>query len=80
MDPVSRGKAAAAAKGEWWSGAHEIHETQVRGPFVHGDQFTVGFHMDITVKATGERHSMDEVALYTVKDGKIVEERFFYGV
>jgi len=80
MDPVSRGKAAAAAKGEWWAGAHEIHGTQVHGPFVHGDQFAVGFHMDITVKATGARQTMDEVALYTVKDGKIVEERFFYGV
>ena len=79
MDPVSRGKDAARAKGEWWSGAHEIHESRVHGPFVNGDQFTLGFHMELTVKATGAKVSMDEVALYTVKDGKIVEERFFYG-
>jgi ketosteroid isomerase-like protein len=32
----------------------------------------------LTPKATGERVTMEEVALYTVKDGKITEERFFY--
>jgi len=26
----------------------------------------------------GQRMKMDEVALYTVKDGKIVHEEFFY--
>ena len=35
--------------------------------------------MDMTVKETGARMKMDEVGVYTVKDGKIVEERFFYG-
>jgi ketosteroid isomerase-like protein len=34
--------------------------------------------MDVTPKATGERTTLDEVGLYTIKDGKIVEERFFY--
>ena len=77
-DPASHGKAAAVAKGEWWSGAHDIHATEVQGPWVNGDQFTVRFSMDVTVKATGQRLKMDEIALYTVKDNKIVEERFFY--
>nr|WP_287213810.1 SnoaL-like domain-containing protein [Mesorhizobium sp.] len=36
------------------------------------------FKFDITPKATGERVSMDEVGLYTVKNGKIAEERFYY--
>jgi ketosteroid isomerase-like protein len=79
MDPVSRGKAAAVAKGEWWAGAHTINSTSVEGPWVNGDQFTVKFKMDVTVKETGQRNQMEEIALYTVKDGKISEERFFYG-
>jgi ketosteroid isomerase-like protein len=79
MDPVSRGKAAAAAKGEWWNGAHTVKSVDVEGPWVHGDQFTVRFKMDVTVKATGQDMAMDEIGLYTVKDGKIAEERFFYG-
>ena len=76
---VSEGKAAARAKGEWWSGAHDIHSVEVEGPYVNGDQFTVRFKMDVTAKASGQRMTMDEVALYSLKDGKIAEERFFYG-
>ena len=72
-----RGKAGVRAKGEWWSANHEVHDVQVEGPYVHGDQFVVRFTMDVTPKG-GQRITMDEVGLYTVKDGKIVEERFFY--
>jgi len=79
MDPVSRGKAAAAGKGEWWENAHTINSTTVDGPWVNGDQFTVRFKMNVTVKATGQQMAMDEHALYTIKDGRIAEERFFYG-
>ncbi len=69
---------ALRAKGEWWYGAHDVHAVDVSGPSVNGNQFLVGFAMDITVKETGERMQMNEMGLYTVADGKIVEERFFY--
>ena len=65
-------------KGEWWAANHEVHGGSAEGPFVHGDQFAIYLTMDITPKETGERMTMKEVCLYTVKDGKIVEERFFY--
>lgn len=32
----------------------------------------------MTPKESGQRTQMDEVGLYTVRNGKIVEERFFY--
>lgn len=73
-----QGKDAVRGKGEWWAANHEVHGAEVTGPYINGDQFAVGFKMEVTPKATGERITMDEVALYTVKDGKIVEERFFY--
>ena len=76
----SHGKAAARAKGEWWSNAHEVHDVKVEGPYIDGDAFAVRFVMDITVKETGQRHTMDEVALYQLKDGKIAEERFLYAM
>lgn len=79
MDPVSRGKDAVRGKGEWWANAHEIHSADAEGPYVNGDQFIVRFKLDTTFKETGQRSQMDEMALYTVRDGKIVEERFFYG-
>ncbi len=78
QDPAVHGKDAARGKGEWWNNAHEIHDVKVDGPWVNGDQFTVRFTMDVTFKETGERHTMDEIALYTLKNGKIAEERFFY--
>ncbi len=79
--PMARleGKAAVRGKSEWWEGAHDIHETTVEGPYVNGAQFVVRFKTDMTVKETGARMTMDEIGLYTVADGKIVEERFFYG-
>ena len=77
-DPEVRGLAAVHAKGEWWYANHEIHSVEAAGPFVNGDQFIVRFKMDLTFKPSGERSQMEEDALYTVADGKIVEERFFY--
>ncbi len=75
---VCRGSEAVKQKGAWWRENHEVHGGSVEGPFVNGDQFTLRFTMDVTPKATGERIAMDEVGLYSVKGGKIVEERFFY--
>jgi len=75
---VCRGKEAVKQKGEWWQANHEIHSASAEGPYVNGDQFAVRFTFDITPKETGKRVAMDEVGLYTVKNGKIVEERFYY--
>jgi ketosteroid isomerase-like protein len=78
--PMARveGTAAVKAKSDWWYGAHEVHSVTAEGPYVNGDQFTVRFAMDVTTKETGQRMQMQEVGLYTVKDGKIVEEKFMY--
>ena len=73
-----RGVEGVRAKGEWWTSAHEVHAMEVEGPYLNGDQFAVRMKMDLTVKETGERITMDEIGLYTIKDGKIAEERFFY--
>lgn len=81
--PMARceGRKAVEAKGQWWYENHEIHSATTEGPYVNGNQFAVRFTLDVTPKAgehAGQRSSMTEVGLYTVKDGKIVEERFFY--
>lgn len=75
----ARGKSAVRAKGEWWNAQHEIHELAVEGPYVNGDAFAVRFLMKFSERATGARATMDEVALYRIRDGKIAEERFFFG-
>jgi ketosteroid isomerase-like protein len=73
-----RGAAAVKAKSDWWNANHTVHSSAAHGPYVNGDQFAVRFAIDVTTKETGQRMQMDEVGLYTVKNGKIVEERFFY--
>lgn len=74
-----RGRAAVEGKSAWWYANHEVHGGTTEGPYVNGDQFVLRFTMDITPKSTGQRMQMDEMAVYTVRDGKVVEERFFYG-
>ena len=73
-----RGREAVKGKSEWWYANHTVHSVETEGPFVHGDQFALRFAMDITTHATGQRMQSTEIALYTVADGKVVEERFFY--
>jgi len=73
------GKQAVRGKGEWWYSHNDIHRVEVDGPYINGDQFVVHYKMDVTPKDTGKRTTMDEVGIYTVRDGKIAEERFFPG-
>ncbi|HET9741735.1 MAG TPA: nuclear transport factor 2 family protein [Terriglobales bacterium] len=78
-----QGLAAVKSKAEWWEGNNEIHSRQVDGPWPHGDRFIVHFKYDVTGKAgpmAGKRMTVDEAALYTVKNGKIVQEEFFYSM
>jgi len=78
QDPEKRGLVAIRAKGEWWYANHEVHQVTITGPWPHGDRFILGFKIDVTSKATGQRFQMEEMALYTIRNGKIVREEFFY--
>ncbi len=73
-----KGRKAVEAKGAWWAANHEVHSISVEGPFTNGEQFALRFALDVTPKGKA-RMSMTEVGLYTLKDGKVVEERFFFG-
>ena len=74
----ARGLAAVAAKGKWWSENHTVHSATTEGPWPHGDRFAVKFVYDVTNKPSNQRFQMEEIALFTVKNGKIVREEFFY--
>jgi len=66
-------------KSEIWAGGNTIHGEKVRGPFFNGpNQFAVHFSFDITRKSTGQRSTIEEVGVYTVKGDKITREQFFY--
>lgn len=78
---TTSGLAGIHGKHDWWEASFDTHSVTVDGPFLHGDdRFAVIFGMDTTNKATGVRSQGREVAVYHVKDGKIVREEFFYSV
>lgn len=76
----AKGIAAVKAKDETWAASHEVHSASVEGPLVAGSHFSVIFKMDITFKPQSKRFAMEEIAVYKVKDGKIVYEEFFYSM
>ena len=78
---VMKGIDEIRRKNQWWVENHTIHGGQAMGPWPHGDRFIVHFRFDVTAKVgpmAGKRMQMDEAGLYTVKNGKIVREEFFY--
>ena len=68
---------AIRKKNEWWYANFDVNSSEADGPYVNGDQFAVKYTFDTTNKKTRERTRMTEIALYTVKDGKIVQDRFY---
>lgn len=76
----TRGRDACLGKSKWWRENNTVHGATVRGPYPLADRFAVAFSYDITPKQTGKRMTMDEVALYWVKNGKIVREEFMYSM
>jgi hypothetical protein len=78
MPREQRGLKAVLGKAKWWNENHVIHGGTVDGPWPHDDRFICHFTFDVTMKSTGQRIKLDEAALYTVKDGKIIREEFFY--
>lgn len=78
---AAKGVDAIKGKHDWWYNAHDVHSTAVEGPFLHGaDRFGVIFSMDVTEKTSKRRMQMKELGIYTVADGKIVREEFYYSL
>jgi ketosteroid isomerase-like protein len=77
-DATAKGIEAIRGKGKWWVDNHTVHKAEHFGPYPNGDRFAVRFVYDITNKPSGKRMTMDEVGLFTVENGKIVREEFFY--
>jgi hypothetical protein len=75
------GQGPVIKKSEDWVADKTFNGETVAGPFynrANPDQFVVYFTLDITPKATGQRITRDEVAVYTVQNDLITREQFFY--
>jgi len=62
---------------DWGFQISAVQSASVSEPLVAGDHFALHIKMDISYK-NGYRAVMDEIAVYEVKDGKIVFEQFFF--
>ena len=72
------GKAAIIKKSEsWYETVEEMHSGEVGDPIVADNHFACTMKFDITFKDKG-RMQFEEVCVYTVADGKIAAEQFFY--
>lgn len=74
----AKGLEAIRQKGEAFNSmVEEMHGGFSTPPVVGGRFFSVAMGMDCTFKGAG-RQNMEEIAVYEVRDGKIVKEQFFF--
>ena len=67
-------KAKSKARGEM---IETVHNEYCSEPLVAGNYFTVALERDMTMKGR-PRVYLSEIAVFEVKEGKIVSEQFFY--
>ena len=61
----------------WNETIEEMHGGYTNAPIVAGSYFACTMGMDVTAKGQA-RMNLEEVALYEVRDGKIISQQFFY--
>ena len=72
------GRDAVKAKCEEWMGMMTVHSCTAHGPYVTPNGFSIRYELDFEAKdGSFPRMQADEIAHYTVKDGKVVREEFF---
>lgn len=75
---LTEGKAAVKNKTiRWEESVKEIHSATCSDPIVAEYHFSIVMNIDATYKEHG-RMNMSEIAVYEVKDGKIIADEFFY--
>lgn len=76
---VYSGRDEVIGKYKIWQEAVTCHSCEVTGPFVGPNGFSVIFDLDMEAKdGSWPRSTMQEIADYTVENGKIVKEEFRY--
>ena len=73
-----KGRDEIIKKGEEFrASVEELHSADASKPIIAGNHFALTIIIDATFKGMGKM-LMEEVAVYEVKDGKVVKEQFFY--
>lgn len=64
---------------QWLEDVVEFHSNEISEPLVADKHFTSKMNFDVTFKSRG-RQQMEEVCVFEVQEGKIVNEQFFYSM
>jgi len=64
---------------DWYNNVQEFHSGDISDPIVAGNHFSCTMDFDVTFKDRG-RQQINEVCVYEVNDGKIVNEQYFYSM
>lgn len=73
---VCRGIKAVRAKNLHWMATHGVEDLSLDGPFVTGDRFAL--FADMVIAHAGKHVPHSKIAVFKVRNGQIIEERFFY--
>jgi len=73
---MCRGIEAVRAKTLRWLTTHGVEDLSLDGPFITGDRFA--FFVDMLIAHAGKRVPHSQIAVFVVRDGRIIEEHHFY--
>ena len=76
VDAQCLGIEAVREKNLRWFSTRGIEDLSLDGPFVTGDHFAL--FADMLIAHGGRLIPHSEIAVFVVRDGKIIEERHFY--
>ncbi|GAB1857891.1 hypothetical protein MHTCC0001_27280 [Flavobacteriaceae bacterium MHTCC 0001] len=62
---------------QWLENVVEFHSGDISDPIVADNHFTSKMSFDVTFKDRG-RQQMEEICVFEVNNGKIINEQFFY--
>ena len=77
IDPPTVGRAANLERERAFFGSLRESKFRATSVLVSGDRAAINWVFDYTT-ADGQRYRMDEIAVQTWRDGKVVHERFVY--
>ena len=76
-EPIVGLKALNEKEKIWHQSISAIHAIKFSKPLISGNYFSISIHWDLTYKGK-ERGDWKELAVFEVKDEKVVFEKFYY--
>ena len=78
---LTLGKVPVLVKDQQWrSMVQQINSVYISDPVITGNYFSCGMDIEVVLKETGRRITLNEICVYEVQNGKIVFEQFFYAI